>query len=248
MDRATNTSKVIKISTDLENQQLKEKLEVYQELVSYVTLETVSRQKDRIRELEDENLKLKTVDIEKDKLIKFKDDYIKGMNNQFKAREIQLQKNYEADKEATIRKLKNNIDYTKIKPLQKEKDTVVEERDRMKEMYDAMLENFNRVHESNSTILDIAKEILAIVKQELKEKKPIESIIKTIEEKEKALEGQRILTDEEICDTIYNWLSNGYTQKALAKHLFPNITRAEQKISEYKKSEYYQNKYVNKVL
>ena len=233
--------KIVKINSDYELSALNEKLNVYESVIDYAVAEQMLSLKNKVKDLEDEAIALRAADKEKDKLIAEKDKRIAEIKKNFTTQlESKLQwerKQFEAELEEKLKHKENNMNYTHVKPLEKQVEQANNERDRIQQMYNSLLNEFNQSHNNETAILNMCSEILTTVKQLVNNGATQDEIIDKIDS---SVESLKSLSIKEECDIIHSWLIGGHSKKEIASYLYPGLARREQKVQERINSKQYQ--------
>ena len=247
--------KIVKINNDYEVESLKNKVEVYESVIGYSVAEQMINLQDKVRELEDEAIALRTADSTKDKLIAEKDKRIDTMQKSYEtqlANKLKLQeKQFEAEKAQSLMNQRKNIRAKEVKPEKEKVEAANKERDRIQQMYESLLSEFKQVNEKLDTQTGLLYTILDIVsssndideaKEEINELKTNLGIQDTTSRKPSK-------KDKIAFTELVNSLSiNGMTNKEIASKLYSEghpfmITVAtenarEQKVGRYLHKEY----------
>lgn len=258
--------KIVKINNDYEVESLKNKVEVYESVIDYSVAEQMINLQDKVRELEDEAIALRTADSEKDKLIAEKDKRIDTMQKSYEtqlANKLKWQeKQFEAEKAQSLMNQRKNIRSKEVKPEKEKVEAANSERDRIQQMYKSLLSEFNQVNEKLDTQtekLDTQTELLYTILDIINSSNNIneakEEIDELMAETKNALGTQNNTNrkpskqDKIAFTELVNSLSaNGMTNKEIASKLYSDghpfmITVAtenarEQKVGRYLHKEY----------
>ena len=234
--------KIVKINSDYELSALNEKLNIYESVINYAVAEQMLSLKNKVKDLEDEAIALRAADTEKEKLIAEKDKRIAEIKKNFTTQlESKLQwerKQFEAELEEKLKHKENNMNYTHIKPLEKQVEQANNERDRVQTMYKSLLDEFNQSHNNETAILNMCSEILTTVKQLVNNGATPEEVIEKIDS---SVESLKSLSIKEECDIIHSWLMGGHSKKEIAAYLYPDLARREQKVQERINSKTYKD-------
>ena len=251
--------KIVKINSDYEVENLKNKLQVYESVIDYSVTEQIISLKDKVRYLEDEAVALRAADLEKDKLIAEKDKRIDTMKTSYEnqlANKLKWQrKQFEAEKAQSLSDQRKNIRSKEVKPEKEKVEAANNERDRIQQMYESLLSEFNQVNEKLDTQTGLLYTILDILNSSNNIDEAKEEIDELITETKTALGIQYTDTkkpskqDKKDFTALINRLSeNGMTNKDIARMLYNEghpfmITVStenarEQKVGRYLHKEY----------
>lgn len=208
------------------SQQVYEELLEENKIIKQFISDCTSAEIQRYRELEKDNCVLRAQLSEKEKQIK---EIKEQTEKRIKSIEILKDREIEYVKKEAVKKKENNLQYNKIRPLEKEKQTVTEERDRLKEMYDSLKEDNKTLLEINESQLSLIGEILEIVKRvetKIENGSSVEEIKESIKEINTTVR-QRKKTKEELDEEykqIIDLLNEGKSQKEIGNLLYSHQT------------------------
>lgn len=183
---------------------------------------------DRIRQLEQAEQELSVVKAQNEMLKQAYND----LNSQVEAR-IKQAVNYteymaDIEKREAVKKKENNIQYNKLRPLEKE-------RDQYKEMLEKLQESLNEALSKIGLLLDGQAEIKRLIQSDRPKEEVIQQIDKII------AVGERKSKEENIAEIhkIYELTQQGLTNKEIADRLGWKSARGTVKVSEKRKTQAY---------
>lgn len=251
--------KIVKINSEHELNELKEKLNVYESVIDYSVAEQIISLKNKVRDLEDEAIALRAADSEKDKMITEKNNQIAEIKKNFDTQldnKLEWQrKQFELEKKQSLMDQRKNIRQKEVKPKEEIVEQAKQEVDRVQQMYESLLSEFNQVNEKLDTQTGLLYTILDILNSSNNIDEAKEEIDELITETKTALgiqytDSRKPSKQDKIAFTkLVNSLSaNGMTNKEIASRLYSEghpfmITVAtenarEQKVGRYLHKEY----------
>lgn len=180
-------TKITQINIDKHVAILEDKLKVYSELIPFEHAEYTNSLKKEKRALQDEVVRLKAVDAQKDKLIEEKERtlaYIRENIEQLaETKSSQLVSKLKDDYETKLRDARSNGS----KKVRVENQTLKEHNKTQKEMYDSLLNELNTVNSKLDKHTELLYTIINIINTSSNIEEAKEEIEDVIEEKKTAL-------------------------------------------------------------